>query len=90
MKRFTPEDPMELVGVGLPDGNMDAMAECLIEEYMLMGWTERQLMNLFTKPNFRTTHHIYREKGEEYVRALIQRVRDKWSEGCLRGGMSDA
>ncbi len=90
MKDIEPGDPMELVGVGLPEGDMDHMAECLIEEYMFLGWDERKLMTLFTRPFFQTTHRIYREKGEEYVRALIQRVRDKWSEGCLRGGMSDA
>ncbi len=90
MKHTEPGDPMELVGVGLPEGNIDDMAECLVEEYMLLGWNERQLMALFTRPFFRTTHRIYREKGEAYVRALIQRVGDKWSRGSVRGGMSGA
>jgi hypothetical protein len=90
MKDVEPGDPMELVGVGLPEGDPDYMAECLVEEFMLLGWDERKLMTLFARPFFQTTHRIYREKGEDHVRALIQRVRDKWSQGCVRGGMSDA
>ncbi len=90
MKDIEPGDPMELVGVGLPEGDMDHMAECLIEEYMFLGWDERKLMTLFARPFFQTTHRIYREKGEDYVRALIQKVHDKWSQGCEPGGLTDA
>jgi hypothetical protein len=90
MKHTEPGDPMELVGVGLPEGNIDDMAECLVEEYMLLGWNERQLMALFTRPFFQTTHRIYSEKGEDYVRALIQRVGDRWRPDLTPGGMSDA
>ncbi|MBI3938970.1 MAG: hypothetical protein HY323_18510 [Betaproteobacteria bacterium] len=73
------EDPMELVGVQVLGGDLRAMAECLVEEYLLLGWDERQLMLLFTRPCFRATHRIYRDKGEAYVRSLIQEVRDKWT-----------
>ncbi len=90
MKDFEHSDPMELVGVGLPEGDIDHMAECLIEEFMLLGWDERRLMTLFARPSFRTTHRIYQEKGEDHVRALIHRVRDEWSQGCTRGATSDA
>lgn len=90
MKEVEPGDPMELVGVALPQGDVDYMAECLVEEYVLLGWSDRQLMNLFTRPVFHATYHIYQDKGKEYVRALIQRVRDKWSQGWIRGGESHA
>ncbi|MFQ5657838.1 MAG: hypothetical protein ACE5G5_09880 [Candidatus Methylomirabilales bacterium] len=90
MKDVGPGDPMELVGVGLPEGDPDYMAECLVEEFMLLGWNERQLMTLFTRPFFQTTHRIYREKGEDCVRALIQRVRDKWRPASMREGTSNA
>ena len=39
-----------------------------------MGWDGERLMTLFTTPMFMATHRIYRQKGEDYVRALIQRV----------------
>jgi hypothetical protein len=55
------------------------MAECLVEEYVRLGWDERRLMTLFVNPMFLATHRIYHEKGEEYVRGLIRRTCSKWS-----------
>ncbi len=88
MKAFEPNDPMELIGMAIPQQDPDYMAECMIEEYMFLGWNEKQLMSLFTRPFFQATHSIYHDKGEEHVRSLIQRVRDKWLQGSVRGGES--
>ncbi len=88
MKAFEPEDPMELIGIAIPQQDPDYMAECMIEEYMLLGWNEKQLMSLFTKPFFQATHRIYHDKGEEHIRSLIQGVRDRWLRGSVRGGES--
>ncbi|MBZ0140803.1 MAG: hypothetical protein K8H87_13680 [Pseudorhodoplanes sp.] len=79
MKRLEPSDPHELVGVGLPDGDADLMAECLVEEYLLLGWSDRQLMTLFTRPCFRMTHQIYLDRGHDYIAALVAQVRSKWN-----------
>jgi hypothetical protein len=65
---------MEFVAVPLPGGDADLMAECMIEEFMLMGWSEKRLMTLFTHPRFQATHQIFLDRGEEHVRALIRRV----------------
>lgn len=54
------------------------MAECLIEEFLLMGWSESRLMMLFTQPRFQATHRIYLERGEDHVRGLIRRVGEAW------------
>ena len=77
-KEFEPDDPMELVGVALPEGNLDEMVECLIEEYIRDGWDDENLLHLFRDPFYRGTHQIYREKGEEHILALIFRLREKW------------
>ena len=79
-KEFVDEDPMDLVGMVLPGepGQLEAMAECFVEEYVRLGWDEPRLMTLFTHPMFMATHRIYRQKGEEYVRALIYRTQAKW------------
>ncbi len=90
MKEAEPQDPMELVALAVPEGDMDYMAECVVEEYALLGWSDKQLMTLFSHPMFQATHRIYQDKGEEYVRSLIQKVRDKWSQGWIRAGESDA
>jgi hypothetical protein len=88
---FDREDPMELTGMVLPGepGQLEAMAECFVEEYVRMGWDEPRLMTLFVNPLFMATHRIYRQKGEAYVRELIQKMGAKWgfretSETLLR------
>lgn len=70
---FVAEDPMELVGMVMPGGPgmLEAMAEALVEEYVLLGWDATRLMTLFVNPLFVATHRIYRQKGEAYVRELI-------------------
>lgn len=90
MKHTEPEVPMELVGVQLPQGDLNQMTRCLIEEYMLLGWNEKQLLKLFTHPGFRTTHRIYQDKGAEYVQGLIRQVHDDWCPKLKQGGESDA
>ena len=77
---FVEEDPMDLVGMVLPGepGQLEAMAECFVEEYVRMCWDEPRLMTLFVNPLFMATHRIYRLKGESYVRGLIQKMVAKW------------
>lgn len=71
---FVAEDPMELVGMVMPGvpGMLEAMATALVEEYVLLGWDETRLMTLFVNPLFLATHRIYRQKGDAYVRRLVQ------------------
>jgi hypothetical protein len=79
-KDFEDDDPMQLVGMVVPgeDGQLEAMAECFVEEYVRMGWGERRLMTLFVNPMFIGTHRIYQLKGEAYVRDLIRQMCAKW------------
>jgi hypothetical protein len=77
---FVPEDPMALVGIVLPGepGQLEAMAETLVEEYVRLGWDEPRLMTLFVNPMFLATHRIYRQMGEDYVRQLIRKMQARW------------
>ena len=77
-KPFEDGDPMEIVGVSLPDGDIDEMAECLVEDYIRDGWDDDSLLRLFREPFYRATHRIYVEKGEAYVVDLISRLRQTW------------
>ncbi|GAB4282478.1 MAG: hypothetical protein Kow0058_00920 [Roseovarius sp.] len=83
---------MEFVAVALPGGDPDRMAECVIEEFLLMGWSERQLMTLFTHPRFMATHRFYLDRGEAHVRDLIARVLAAWrpAAGNSAGGTGNA
>lgn len=77
---FVDEDPLELVGMVMPGeaGQLERMAETIVEEYARMGWNERRLLTLFTNPMFMATHRIYAHKGETYVKSLIQRTCGKY------------
>ena len=77
-KAFEPDDPLELVGVSLPGGSLEEMAECFVEEYIRDGWSDEQLLRLFRDPFYRATHRIHQEKGEAYVLSLIAGLRRKW------------
>jgi len=77
-KEFDPDDPMELVGMALPEGDLEEMAECLVEELIRDGWDDEGLLRLFSDPFYRATYRIYQEKGEAYVLALIGTLRQKW------------
>ncbi len=78
------DDPMEIIGLVLPGepGQLEAMAECLVEEYVRLGWDARRLLALFVNPMFMATHRIYQQKGEAYVRELIDQMCAKWGV-CL-------
>ncbi len=73
-----PEDPMELTGVAWPGDTRDAMAECFVEEYILQGFDDAQILKLFKDPFFAATHAVYRDRGEAYVLDLIGKARSRW------------
>lgn len=78
-KPFEDDDPMELVGTALPDGDVEEMAVCIVEEFVKMGFDDAHLFSLFQSPFYAATHRIYQQKGEGYVRALIEKIRSRWS-----------
>ena len=81
-KPFEDDDPMELVGVAFPVGEVGQMAEAIVEEFIKLGFDDEELLGLFRSPAYHIPHTIYRENGEEYVKALVQRIRERW--GILR------
>jgi hypothetical protein len=79
-KPFEPDDPLELVGVGVPSGPdaLDDMARCLVEEYLREGWDGPRLLALFRNPFFQAPHRIYQMRGEDYVRQVIAEATARW------------
>lgn len=76
-----PEDPFEFVGVQFPakdESTMLAMAECLVEEYLRMGWPAEELLQVFRNPHYVGPHMVWKAKGEEYVRELIDSLASLW------------
>lgn len=80
-KEFEEEDPMQMnaTEITCDEKQFDEMVEAIIEEYLMMGWNNEQILKLFNTKFFQLTHSIRLTKGEDYVRNKIQVVRDMWS-----------
>ncbi len=73
-KQAEPTDPMDLVATMVPGGEVDFLARCFVEEYAAMGYDGEQILELFRQPQYVGVHPVYRAKGEQAVRALIDEV----------------
>ncbi|MFQ5742906.1 MAG: hypothetical protein ACE5HV_04875 [Acidobacteriota bacterium] len=71
-KAAEPTDPLDLIGAMVPGGDVDELARCFIEEYAAMGYGSEQILSLFRQPRYLAVHPIYRLKGEEAVRQMIE------------------
>ena len=84
-----PEDPMELNGIAFmtDEDTSEAMAECFVEEFMRMGYGAAGILGLFKNPFYIGVNMVLLNRGEEYVRAVIERVFARWGrpvEGDLK------
>ena len=76
-----PEDPMELVGVELPaqdESSVRDMALCFAEEFIRDGWRKERVLALFTNPFYRMPHAIWKSKGDDYVKAIVEEAAGIW------------
>ncbi len=75
---FEDDDPMELVGVALPEGDPDELASAIVEEFIRVGLSDQELFGLFRDPFYAGSHAIWKSRGDGYVRELIERGRAHW------------
>jgi hypothetical protein len=75
---FDQDDPMELVGVALPDGDPDELARSIVEEFIRMGLSDQELLHLFHDPFYAGLHAIWQGRGDAYVQDLIAYGRKRW------------
>jgi hypothetical protein len=72
------EDPLEIVGVVLDrpmdDGAVDAMARTFVEEYALMGWNGKRILDMFRRPFYGGAHDAYERLGEPRIVELIEQT----------------
>lgn len=80
-KLFDPEDPMHFMGVGMAcdPKEFDEMVEAVIEEFLLMGWTDRMVLQMFHTPFYQLPYSVLQQKGEAYVLEAMARVRKAWT-----------
>jgi len=77
---FDFEDPMELTGVALlTDEDMtDAMCECFVEEFMMMGYDHTRIFALFRHPQYIGMNMVLQNRGEQFVRDRIGEIFAQW------------
>lgn len=79
-KEFEEDDPMELAGMVVPlDGEKGRQAEesmigCFIEEYLMLGYDQEKIVELFRDPFYQATHAVYLTRGENHIRQMIEKV----------------
>ena len=77
---FDFDDPLELNGMALPSevDTTDAMTECFVEEFLRMGYTDRQILALFRNPHYLGMNMVLQNRGEVYVKECIATVFARW------------
>jgi hypothetical protein len=77
---FDFDDPMELNGIGLVCGEdtTEAMTECFIEEFMRLGYNDKQILALFRNPHYIGMNMALQNRGEQFVREKITEVFARW------------
>ena len=81
MKEFENDDPMELQAIVMPEGDLEAQARFIIEEFSSMGMPEQNILELFRNPFYTGTHRLYQHLGEKEIAELIRKCnvgRQKW------------
>ncbi len=89
-KELDPDDPMELVGIEIPGGDVDQVLDDLVQDYLFLGWSSTQIMYLFRSPHYSATHHIYQQMGADYVKGRIGQLSQQWNQGWINGGAGNA
>ena len=87
-KEWEEDDPMEMVAIELPaqsDAELRDMALCFAEEMVRLGWEEDKLIKVFQSPFYHGPNLVYRQKGEKFVREVIQQAKTMWR---IPGGQS--
>lgn len=71
---------MELRGVALftEEDTIDAMIECLIDEFLRLGHGPQQILALFRNPHYSGMHLAWENRGEAFIRKKIEEVFGWW------------
>jgi hypothetical protein len=75
-KATEPDDPLEMIGVPYPsDPEVDRYtAQCIVEEYALIGFAADDVRRLFMSPNYAALYSLFLRYGDEFVDESIATV----------------
>jgi hypothetical protein len=88
---FDFEDPFELNGMAIltHEDTTDNMAECFTEEFMRMGYGNKQILALFKNPHYLGPNMAFEKRGEPFIRELITEVFARWGRNASWGGAAN-
>ncbi len=81
VKKCEQDDPFEMIGMELPNQSEEQlrdMALCLAEEFIREGFSEEKLLNMFKNPFYQGPYLVWKQKGDDFVRAVIQEAVQMW------------
>jgi hypothetical protein len=79
---FDFDDALELNGVALytDEDTQHDMAECFVEEFLMLGYNHQQLLALFRSPHYIGMNRVLQNKGETFVKQVISDVCARWGK----------
>jgi hypothetical protein len=69
-RQVEPEDPLELMAEAVV-GDPDVMLECILQEFIWMGWGREQLLALFHDPGYPMLCELQSFYGQEAVERRV-------------------
>ena len=80
-KESEADDPIEMIGIQLSNQTEEQlrdMALCFAEEFVREGWDEEKLMKMFKSPFYQGPYMVWKQKGDEYVKSVIDDAVNMW------------
>ncbi|NIQ01713.1 MAG: peptidylprolyl isomerase, partial [Nitrospinaceae bacterium] len=56
------------------DATLALVAENYAHEFMMLGYTSKKVLSLFTSPHFKSANTVYNILGQEKINEIIARV----------------
>jgi hypothetical protein len=88
---FDFDDPMELNGVAFltDEDTTTVMAECFIEEFMRMGYNDKQILALFRNPHYIGMNMVLQKRGEQFILGLVSDTFARWGKPVGKSEIQD-
>ena len=68
------DDPFQLNAVEVPGGDLRVQAQVIIEEFLRIGHTREDLLQMFDDPFYAGTHQLTKALGQQRITELINTV----------------
>lgn len=71
------EDPLEMIALEIPGGNLFQQTTVIAEEFRDMGFDQLEVLSMFTNPFYGGMHIATVQLGEDVVNQIVSQVFEK-------------